>query len=148
MQNLGSHPNFSDCWERLIWSISSKLTDFKHRKWLQSIGRRIVHLLDPQHCLLREELMLESLIGRGTLDQTKELTENAEFGVSPKFVGLLITIETARKLLPVVKSTETPLERENKNLGSRPNFRIANSESCRNTRKPISPKLTDIKLKK
>ena len=31
------------------------------------------------------------------------------------------------------------------NLGSCPNLRIANNESCRNTRTPVSPKLTDIK---
>ena len=35
------------------------------------------------------------LLGRGTLCQIKELTENAEFGVSPKFFGLLTMIESA-----------------------------------------------------
>ena len=46
------------------------------------------------------------LIGRGTLGQINERTENAEFGVSPKFFGC-------------------PWKERIRILGSRPNSRIA-----------------------
>ena len=88
-------------------------------------------------------------MGQRELTLIRVFTENAEFGVSPKSFGLLITIETAISLertelqhcewahstrgkIPLTLDprlcfllTRLWVSRENKNLGSRPNSRIA-----------------------